>query len=628
MYLCVSARPSPKLSPIDSDYSLYQSNGQTSKVKIVESSEHVGGQRLRQEQENLHHKNENPASQQKNENTVKDRMNMKEPSQEMTLDVKPVESIGNEFPQFKKIVEDDIHYMKQDISSMQTNISQLNDETKLRSGEVATNTTGVQLTQDVYTNRGKTELSGQKIEKVSKDITKEFAKMNDEISQVKSAFSELIKDTRKQTDSLSKQMQILLERVGDIATSCQILKESTAENKTKTHKRLAKIELDLSCVSGTTVDVNACSRSIGKISEEKIESLSGDVKNLNDRVECISNEIRDIEQIIKEEHTKVNEKHKTELEKAIREVRRVASANSRTLNILNKQRNKQSSSAQKRSCDLRDFVLGCVFGISILIAVCVASGVCLTSIASMTLWPSNFPASVESNNEITINKPHELGFNMEQLKQDFPSETERFWSSMFAPIHRVVQEGDPARPAVILIATKRSTRTVAECLARKVATVIEALYDLVPGKSDPYLTLEAQEMKALTPSEARSEMANVLSSNFEQGHMTAVIHDLGTLPPEAAALLHAYCDHESAHFRKAVLLLTAYLEPAVALTVAEVEAYLLNAWDELGKDVLKPLLSRVGNNIAIMSTERNLDHCNIWRYFGSLYDVKLFSGQS
>ena len=611
MYLCVSARPSPKLSAIHFDYSLCQSNGQTSKVKVVESSEHVGRQHLRQEQENLHHKSEAPASQQKNENTVKDRMNMKEPSPEMTLDLKHVESIGNEFPQFKKNVEDDIRYIKQDISSMQTNIWQLNDETKLRSGEVATNTTGVQLTQDVYTNSGKTELNGQKIEKVSKDITKEFVKVNDEISQVKSAFSELIKDTRKQTDSLSKQMQILLERVGDIATSCQILKESTAENKTKTHKRLAKIELDLSCVSGTTVDVSACSRSIGKISDEKIESSSGDFKNLNGRIQCISNEIRDIEQIIKEEQTNVNEKHKTELEKEMREVRRVASANSRILNTLNKQRNKQSPSAQKRSCDLRDFVLGCVLGISILIAVCVGSGVCLTSIASMTPWPSNFPAPVENKDEMTMNKPYALGFNVEQMKQDFPSETERFWSSMFAPINRVVEEGDPSRPAVILIATTRSTRTVAECLARKVATVVEALYDLIPGKSDPYLTLEAQEMKALTPSAARSEMENVLSGNFGEGHIAAVIHDLGALPSEAAVIMHAYCRHKSTRFQRAVILATTYLDPDVTLTAGQVEAYLSNAWKELGEDILNNLLSKFVNNVAVMTAEGTVDHCRI-----------------
>ena len=320
------------------------------------------------EKKNLHHKNEAPASQQKSENTVEDRMNMKEPSQNMTLDVKPVENIDNEFPKFKKNVEDDIHDVKLEMPGMQTKISQLNDETKLRSREVETNIAGVQeqrkeifqLVQDVYKNREETGLNGQKIEKVSKDITDEFANVNSEISQVKSVISELIKGTCKQTDKLSKQMQMLLEKVGDIDISFQVLKGSIAENKTKTHERLAKIEHDLSCVSGTTVNVSAYIRNIDKVSGEKMESLSEDVKNLNDRVQCIPNEIPDIEQSIKEEQAKVNEKHTVELEKEIRELRRVASANSKILNILNKQRNTQSSSGQKRSCDLRDLVLGCV----------------------------------------------------------------------------------------------------------------------------------------------------------------------------------------------------------------------------------------------------------------------------
>ena len=185
---------------------------------------------------------------------------------------------------------------------------------------------------------------------------------------------------------------------------------------------------------------------------------------------------------------------------------------------------------------------------------------------------------------------------------------------MFAPIDRLIQQDDPSRPAVILIATARSTRTVAECLVRKVATMVEALYDLVPvpGKSDPYLTLEPKEMKALTPNEARSEMENVLSSNFEEGHIAAVIHDLGFLPPEAAVIMHAYCRRKSTRFQKAVILATTYLDPGVTLTPRQVEAYLSNDWKELGEDKLNNLLSMFANYVAVMATERTVDHCSTW----------------
>ena len=257
---------------------------------------------------------------------------------------------------------------------------------------------------------------------------------------------------------------------------------------------------------------------------------------------------------------------------------------------------KELSSVKREMQDFRDSLHGWALVISIVIVV---SGVCLSAV---TFWPSN--------------KRHVFDFNFKQIKQDFPSETDRFWSSIFAPIHRVILEEDPSRPAVIVIATKRSTRTAAECLTRKVATMVEALYGLVPGKSDPYLTLEAQDMKALNPGVARSKLENLLSSNFEQGHVAMVIHDLGSLPSEAAALLHAYGDHESAHFRKAVILATTYLETAVTLNAGEVETHLLNGWEELEKDVLKPLLSRVGNNVAIMSTEITIDYCNTWKYLG------------
>ena len=53
-----------------------------------------------------------------------------------------------------------------------------------------------------------------------------------------------------------------------------------------------------------------------------------------------------------------------------------------------------------------------------------------------------------------------------------------------------------------------------------------------------------------------------------------------------------------------------YLEPGITLCIEEVEAYLSEVWQELEEDVLKPLISRVANNIAVMETRDITNHSN------------------
>ena len=202
---------------------------------------------------------------------------------------------------------------------------------------------------------------------------------------------------------------------------------------------------------------------------------------------------------------------------------------------------------------------------------------------------------------------------MHNIQSNFPGEVDRFWSSILAPISRIIREVNPYRPAVILIATRRSCGAIAECLSREVALLLDNLYGLDGDDSDTYITLEAVHLNSLGPGDAKSQMDQALSDNYRRRHMVAVIHDLGSLPPTAATLLHAYCDHESAHFKKVVLLATVYLEPGITLCTKEVEVHLSEVWQELEEDVLKPLISRVANNIAIMETRDIANHkCVTW----------------
>ena len=232
----------------------------------------------------------------------------------------------------------------------------------------------------------------------------------------------------------------------------------------------------------------------------------------------------------------------------------------------------------------------------------------VTTSQSAVMGDGDYEMSVEE-------KLSMFDYTMSKVQSNFPGEGGRFWSSIFAPIRRIIQENSPSRPAVVLIATMMPNRVTSECLSREVASQFDALYGL-HDNTDTYITIEAEHLMSLDPDEAKTHMDQDLSDNYQGRHIVAVIHDLGSLPATAATLLHAYCDHESAHFKNVVLLATAYLEPGIALCTDEVEAYLYEVWQELEEDVLKPLISRIANNIAIMETRHDTNYvCQTWLCF-------------
>ena len=72
------------------------------------------------------------------------------------------------------------------------------------------------------------------------------------------------------------------------------------------------------------------------------------------------------------------------------------------------------------------------------------------------------------------------------------------------------------------------------------------------------------------------------------------------LSPEAALLLHGYCDGDNAPYKQAMLILGLYLDQPVANDKAA-ESALKKMWvSKLSEDKVAALLSRVANNIVLL----------------------------
>ena len=271
---------------------------------------------------------------------------------------------------------------------------------------------------------------------------------------------------------------------------------------------------------------------------------------------------------------------------------------------------------QRKAREVKNFRL-IVIVLILFIALCVGEK-CINSTESLMEYKTNDTTSQSGAipyNEMSLGKTlSTFDSTITNIQSNFPHEDDRFWSSIFAPIHRIIQEEYPSRPAVILIATTRSYSATAESLSRDVALLIETVYNK-NDNSDTYLTLEANELNSLNPSEAKLQMDHALGDNYKRRHMVAVIHDIGSLPATSVTLLPAYCHRESAHFKKAVLLATVYMENGITFSADDVEAHLFGQWQELEEDISKPIISIITNNIAIMENKWINDQvCKTYRW--------------
>ena len=208
----------------------------------------------------------------------------------------------------------------------------------------------------------------------------------------------------------------------------------------------------------------------------------------------------------------------------------------------------------------------------------------------------------ELHSVTTVEQLNTLALEINKLKLNFSAEDDKFWDVVLDPIRSLIQEGDTAPPVMVLIATSRSNRDIAECLIREVATLVGTLFE-DNDNMERHIIIEPIRMRYMDPGVSKDKLDRALISNYQERHTTAVIHDLGYLPLETIGLLHSYCDPATSQFRKSILLTTVYPDPnTIPISEEEVVANLREYWKEIEKEVLNPLMSIISQNIAIMST--------------------------
>ena len=191
---------------------------------------------------------------------------------------------------------------------------------------------------------------------------------------------------------------------------------------------------------------------------------------------------------------------------------------------------------------------------------------------------------------------------VDELKGKYAEQNERLWRVVKSCTRHVFDSQEVTYPAVLLMVSERGNAAQAAALAEDVGQRFESILSeqaslskaaslnltVLPGK------VEANKQKL--------DLDNWLKQKLNNSHTAVILNHLEILSPEAALLLHGYCDNDNAPYKRAMLILGLYLEQPVDSPQAA-ELALKKMWmSKLSEDKVGALLSRVANNIALVTT--------------------------
>ncbi|KAK4005435.1 hypothetical protein OUZ56_007147 [Daphnia magna] len=213
------------------------------------------------------------------------------------------------------------------------------------------------------------------------------------------------------------------------------------------------------------------------------------------------------------------------------------------------------------------------------------------------------------NNKISTSSntfSHQAMELIDEMQKTFPFQKKGTWISFLSALNSVTEE-EPSQPAVLLFvsgnAAMRTMQNIAQTLAINTNKLLhttnsaKANFQGVTVKVDEIADLLRQD--DTIKQELDEQIHSILSQSF-----SVILGPLEKIPPQAALLLHGYCDNFMAPFKKSVIILTATFDYEIPRNSKEVEQKLHSLWDPtLGIDKSASIVSRVANNVVFIEPE-------------------------
>ncbi|KAH3794620.1 torsin-1A-interacting protein 1-like [Dreissena polymorpha] len=189
------------------------------------------------------------------------------------------------------------------------------------------------------------------------------------------------------------------------------------------------------------------------------------------------------------------------------------------------------------------------------------------------------------------------------LRERYPSQTDRFWKVIGASIRRLLNTEIPTYPAIIMMSIPRGFSKVGTCIAKEISNNLNSFFNQSVSSYIDTLTLDST-----SPPKTKLDLDKRLISVLETTKSVVIDH-IETLKGSTALLFHGYCDGDNAPYKSSAIIFVLHTGVEVnAMTEYYVEAELTRRWGgHLGVDEMPALLSRIANNIALVSPGEAVD---------------------
>ena len=201
------------------------------------------------------------------------------------------------------------------------------------------------------------------------------------------------------------------------------------------------------------------------------------------------------------------------------------------------------------------------------------------------------------------NMPVSIDTSFDRLRKKFTSQTGRLWGILEAATFPLIEEDNPAHPAVVLLVAGKRSSPVAECLAGRYAMLVS---ESIKAPSS-HATFDCARYTDDNDDDTKRQLDSVLSTAFDAGSKSGVVLHLEKLRGSAPMIFYRFADNDNAPYKDVTIVLTLSLE-STEITGSERDnvAYdeLRQVWGSgLDVDKLEPLLSRIGNSVAFVLPE-------------------------
>ncbi|XP_064616100.1 uncharacterized protein LOC135480248 [Liolophura sinensis] len=195
---------------------------------------------------------------------------------------------------------------------------------------------------------------------------------------------------------------------------------------------------------------------------------------------------------------------------------------------------------------------------------------------------------------------------MSDLRGKFPAQSARSWKVLHVATKHIVENPQPVYPAVVLMVGVENTLPTMSCIGSQMVSMLNQLYNVSRDVNGETKIL-AMELNQNTPAQEKKDLDKKLRKAFSSGNKGAMLVNVERLSPEAALMLHSYCDNDNAPFTNVLLMLQLVTDKLQTEDLGKqqaVEGFMMALWEkQLGVDRIMALFSRIANNIIPISPE-------------------------